>query len=74
VNLDRGCPCLSIADDGPGIAPEDRANLFTPFFSTKRDGRGLGLTVIQEILTQHRFEFGLDTLPAGGAEFRIRFG
>ena len=72
LRLDGGRPCLEIADSGPGIPPEITDRRFTPFFSTKRGGRGLGLTVIQEILTQHRFEFGLENRPEGGAVFRMR--
>ena len=68
-----GRPALTVGDTGAGIPEEVRARLFTPFFSTKRDGRGLGLTVIREILAQHRFEFSLQERPGGGAEFRIRF-
>jgi len=64
---------LSIADSGPGIAPEVQGQLFTPFFSTKKDGRGLGLTVIQEILMQHGFDFSLQSENGGGARFRIVF-
>jgi two-component system, NtrC family, nitrogen regulation sensor histidine kinase NtrY len=70
---DRGRPCLSIKDSGPGIPEDVRALLFTPFFSTKRNGRGLGLTLVQEILTAHGFDFSLGTGEGGGAEFRVGF-
>ncbi|HVG07009.1 MAG TPA: ATP-binding protein [Thermoanaerobaculia bacterium] len=66
-------PVLTISDTGPGIADEVRPLLFTPFFSTKRDGRGLGLTLIREILIAHGARFGLENRPEGGAEFRVRF-
>jgi len=62
---------LAIADSGPGIADSARAELFTPFFSTKRDGRGLGLVIVQEILGNHGFAFSLGNREGGGAEFRI---
>ncbi|HVS31404.1 MAG TPA: ATP-binding protein [Thermoanaerobaculia bacterium] len=62
---------LSVADTGTGVAEEVRAELFSPFFSTKRDGRGLGLTVVQEILTNHGFGYALGNRSAGGAEFRV---
>ena len=57
---------------GPGISETDRAQLFTPFFTTKRDGRGIGLTVVQEILANHGFAFSLENRSEGGAEFTIR--
>lgn len=63
---------LIIADSGPGIAEAHRSQLFTPFFTTKRDGRGIGLTVVQEILTNHGFPFSLENRPEGGAEFTVR--
>jgi len=70
-------PVLRLADSGPGIPEDVRPLLFTPFFSTKRDGRGLGLTLIQEILTHHGFDFGLDNrFTAGettGAELWVGF-
>lgn len=66
-------PVLTIRDTGPGIPPEVRARLFTPFFSTKRNGRGLGLTLAQEILAQHGFDFRLEDHPEGGAAFTVRF-
>ena len=62
---------LTIADSGPGIAEAIRSELFTPFFTTKRDGRGLGLTIVQEILANHGLAFSLASGEGGGAEFRI---
>ncbi|MCI0618115.1 ATP-binding protein, partial [bacterium] len=62
-----------IEDTGGGLTPEARANLFTPFFSTKENGQGIGLTMIQEILSQHRFEFSLDSQPGGPTQFAIYF-
>jgi signal transduction histidine kinase len=62
---------LAISDSGPGIAESIRAELFTPFFTTKRDGRGLGLTIVHEILANHGFAFALANREGGGAEFRV---
>jgi signal transduction histidine kinase len=64
---------LIITDTGSGITENDRPNLFTPFFTTKRDGRGIGLTVVQEILTSHGFGFSLENRPSGGAQFFVEF-
>ncbi|HKQ61258.1 MAG TPA: ATP-binding protein [Candidatus Polarisedimenticolaceae bacterium] len=68
-----GRPFLAVRDSGPGIEAEAAQRLFTPFFSTKRDGRGLGLTLVQEVLSQHGYDFGLSARPEGGAEFRVTF-
>jgi nitrogen fixation/metabolism regulation signal transduction histidine kinase len=65
---------LSIRDSGPGIPEDVRALLFTPFFSTKRNGRGLGLTLVQEILSAHGFAFSLGSSEGGGAELRVKLG
>lgn len=70
---DDGRPLLAVSDTGPGIPEDVLPFLFTPFFSTKRDGRGLGLTLVREILAAHGARFGLENRPGGGAEFRIRF-
>jgi signal transduction histidine kinase len=64
---------LSVIDSGPGISESILPELFTPFFTTKRDGRGLGLTIVQEILANHGFAFSLGNAEAGGGEFRIEF-
>jgi signal transduction histidine kinase len=64
---------LSISDSGPGMPADVLPRLFAPFFSTKRDGRGLGLTLVQEVLKQHHFDYRLQNSATGGAEFRITF-
>ena len=69
----RGRPYLSVQDTGPGIPEDVRPLLFTPFFSTKKNSRGLGLTLVQEILSAHAFEFSLGPGEGGGAEFRVEF-
>ena len=64
---------LIVADSGPGIDAAAATELFTPFFSTKRNGRGLGLTIVQEILASHGFGFALRNRTGGGAEFAVWF-
>ncbi|MDD2851764.1 MAG: ATP-binding protein [Desulfuromonadaceae bacterium] len=44
---------ISIADDGPGIPPEDKPRLFEPYFSTKKSGTGLGLAIVSSVITDH---------------------
>lgn len=69
---EEGRATLRVADSGKGIAREAEARLFVPFFSTKRDGRGLGLVLIREVVGQHGFGCGLANRPQGGAEFVLR--
>jgi signal transduction histidine kinase len=64
---------LVIIDTGCGIDGETAQHLFAPFYSTKPDGQGIGLTLAQEILTNHGFQFSLETVQPGRTEFRIRF-
>ena len=65
---------LTIIDTGKGIADEVADQLFSPFFSTKKDGQGIGLTLVREILLNHGYEFYLKSFPEGRTEFVIRFG
>lgn len=64
---------LVIEDTGGGLTSAVRSNLFVPFFSTKKNGQGIGLTMVQEILTQHRLEFSLDGGPGQPTQFTIMF-
>jgi C4-dicarboxylate-specific signal transduction histidine kinase len=64
---------LSIEDTGCGMSAEVQANLFVPFFSTKANGQGIGLTLVQEILSHHRFDFALESKPGGPTLFNIFF-
>jgi nitrogen fixation/metabolism regulation signal transduction histidine kinase len=58
-------------DDGTGLAKEVTEKIFTPFFSTKPGGQGIGLTLVQEILTNHGFSFSFRNREEGGTEFVI---
>ena len=64
---------LEIADNGPGIAPEERQRIFEPFVSHRSGGFGLGLSIVQQILQQHHATIKADERPGGGARFRITF-
>ena len=44
---------VEIRDNGPGITPEDKDRLFEPYFSTKKAGTGLGLTIVRTIISDH---------------------
>lgn len=64
---------MMITDNGAGISPETEQKLFSPFFSTKPHGNGIGLLLAREILTRHRFQFSLRTDDDGKTRFRIQF-
>ena len=67
----RGVQRISIADNGPGIPPEDLGKIFLPFYTTKTDGTGLGLAVVQKIILQHGGGVEARNQPEGGAEFIV---
>lgn len=60
---------VCVENSSDGIAADVQARLFTPFFSTKADGRGLGLMLVREILTQHDAPFALTSAPGGPTRF-----
>ena len=64
---------LLILNNGEKISEETQQKLFTPFFSTKTGGQGLGLTLIREILLNHGFNFSLHTRDDGYTVFVMEF-
>ena len=64
---------LEVADTGAGISREVEVKLFSPFFSTKPNGQGIGLIFIREVLSKHGCTFSLRTWPDGLTRFRISF-
>ncbi len=69
----NGNPYAVVEDTGSGISPALRSDLFTPFFSTKENGQGIGLTLVQEILDAHGFEFSLEGESGQPTRFTIVF-
>jgi len=67
----RGPPTLIIEDSGPGMTPEVQSNLFTPFFSTKPQGQGIGLTLVQEVFSGHGFEYALERTAEHTTRFTV---
>ena len=64
---------IEITDNGPGISSEAAQKLFSPFFSTKPNGQGIGLIFIREVLTKHGFSFSLRTYEDHLTRFKIVF-
>lgn len=63
---------IRIADTGPGIAADDLANVFNPFFSTKPEGMGMGLAIAKTIVEAHHGTMAAESLSSGGALFTVR--
>ncbi|MDP5171568.1 MAG: ATP-binding protein [Bacteroidia bacterium] len=63
---------ISVTDTGPGISPEISADIFTPFFTTKAEGSGIGLSVSRQIMMAHGGELIFSSKPGEGARFVMR--
>jgi nitrogen fixation/metabolism regulation signal transduction histidine kinase len=64
---------IAVADNGPGIAADLRDKIFVPFFTTKRQGSGVGLTLVRQIATAHGATVDVSQTPGGGATVSLRF-
>jgi two-component system sensor histidine kinase PilS (NtrC family) len=67
-----GGALLEVEDDGPGISPADRARLFTPFFTTREGGTGLGLATVHAIVDAHGGTVTVHTERGAGARFVVQ--
>jgi len=66
-----GVLCLQVRDTGPGIPADKQSSIFEPFFTTKSEGSGLGLWIVQQIVTGHGGLVEVSNAPGGGAAFTI---
>jgi nitrogen fixation/metabolism regulation signal transduction histidine kinase len=64
---------IAVADNGPGIPAEQREKIFVPFYTTKRQGSGVGLTLVRQIATVHGATVNISQTPGGGATISLRF-
>jgi two-component system, NtrC family, sensor histidine kinase HydH len=62
---------VSVEDSGPGVSAEMREQIFNPFITSKKDGVGLGLSIVAKIVDEHRGWIRLDADSAKGARFRV---
>jgi len=69
----RGVVTLDVADNGSGLAPEMRTKIFEPYFSTKENGTGLGLTIVSQIIEDHRGYIRALPNEPKGTRFSIEF-
>jgi len=75
VANDRGSGCLlvRVSDSGAGIDEHDLGKIFDPFFSTKAQGTGLGLALVQQIVVDHGGRIDVDSVPGRGTVFTLAF-
>ncbi len=63
--------CIYVADEGPGISEEMKEKIFSPFFTTKARGTGLGLAVVRKAITRHKGKLFIHNRPEKGTVFEI---
>ena len=62
---------ITIRDNGPGISIDAQKEIFKPFYTTKKNGTGLGLAVVSEVIRAHSGHIRVDSDIGNGAEFII---
>jgi len=62
---------LAVSDQGPGIPPEQRDDIFHPFFTTKETGVGLGLALVHQMVVEHEGEITVASEVGRGSVFRV---
>jgi two-component system, NtrC family, nitrogen regulation sensor histidine kinase NtrY len=66
-------PVISVKDNGTGIDPEAIEKIFIPFFTTKKTGSGIGLSLSRQIMRQHQGTLTVKSTVGKGTEFLMRF-
>lgn len=70
---DKGRPMISVRDNGPGIDQEAQEKIFIPFFSTKKTGSGIGLSLSRQIMRVHEGRISVKSKLGEGTEFLLKF-
>ena len=73
TDSDGECVFVRITDTGKGIAARDLDSIFEPYYTTKNEGTGLGLVIVDRIIRDHGAELHVDSQPGKGTRFTIRF-
>jgi signal transduction histidine kinase len=68
-----GRPVIKVADNGMGMSPEVMENIFIPFFSTKKNGSGIGLSLCKQILLLHKGNIQVQSVEGTGSAFILHF-
>jgi signal transduction histidine kinase len=71
ARCEAGAVSIAVADRGPGVSPDNEARLFSPFFTTRAQGTGLGLTVVKRIVEAHLGTIEHRRTEGGGATFVV---
>jgi two-component system sensor histidine kinase HydH len=68
---DQGFAVIQVSDTGRGISPEALTRIFKPFYTTRREGTGLGLSLANSIVQSHGGQIEVSSVPGKGTQFRI---
>jgi len=69
----NGRPMVKVADNGTGMSPEVMDNIFIPFFSTKKTGSGIGLSLCKQIMLLHKGNIQVQSIEGEGSAFMMQF-
>ncbi len=69
-----GHAAIAVHDNGQGMDEQVRENIFVPFFTTKRHGTGIGLSLVRQIMRSHHGSVGVQSAPGEGTAVRLSFG
>ncbi len=70
---ERGRVVIQVSDNGPGIASEVKEKVFIPFFTTKKEGSGIGLSFSRQVMRLHQGIIAIQSQPGAGTVFTLRF-
>ena len=72
TRLEQQSVIVLVSDSGPGISQPEAKKIFDPFYTTKSDGSGIGLSICQRIIADHKGTIAVSQSVTGGAEFCIK--
>jgi len=70
-SLENDCIHVKVSDSGPGVSPNIQDKIFDPFYTTKSDSTGIGLSLSHRVITDHGGSLGVSSSKWGGAQFVI---
>lgn len=71
VGLQDDCAAITVSDTGRGMTEQQRAQIFRPFFTTRRNGTGLGLSLVRRIVEEHMGQIDVASEPGKGSTFQV---
>ena len=72
IGIDKDHYTIHISDNGPGVDKEALDKIFIPFYTTKKGGSGIGLSISKKIMALHKGSIHVESISGGGATFQLR--